>query len=407
MIPQPAIRLGYEADPGMGYPIFLAPRFLTRHIGVFGATGTGKTNTAALIVKQLSCPVIVLDAKGDLGGLGDVVAPWDGAQMNVEELGSDLMRRALDLSEAQAGALDIALAWADDTGQPCCTLNDLAAILKAMPGVDLSRYGLVSLQSVMAVQRAILRFQRAASWAFGAKTFNPLGWKAGRTIVHAPDLVAVHGLYATFAAHLLETVYGQLGEIGDTGAPGLAIMVDEAHLLFQDAPIAVTRRLEQIVRLIRSKGVCLIFVSQSPADLPSAILGQLATRVQHGLRAGTAAQQAAARAAAETMPGSVTASDILDLAMGVAFVSTPDASGKPTEAVKVSIKAANLPDRIFSDVPPSISLTPRRSEASHVFYNAAMQVQDFATRVAPIKRRPWYFWPGIIAAVIYLPILIS
>ena len=392
---------------GGGIRIRIAPRFLTRHMGIFGATGTGKTTTAAAVVKQLGCPVIVLDAKGDLGGLGDVIAPWEGAQMPVAALGADLMRRVLDLSEAQAGALEIALAWAEDQGFGVATLDDLASVLNQIAaGADVSAYGLVSPLSLAAVQRAILRFRRAAPWAFGHRALDPFKWRAGRTIIHAPDLVAVHGLYATFAAHLLETVYAGLGEIGDAGAPGMAIMVDEAHLLFQDAPAAVTRRLEQIVRLIRSKGVSLIFVTQSPADLPQAILGQLATRIQHGLRAGTPAQQTAARAAAETMPGNVTAPDILGLAMGEAFISTPDGSGKPMPAARVKVQPVPLPHRIFSDAPPSISLTRRETQAAQTL-GVHAQLQDASARIEASPRpRPWYFWPLTIAAAIYGPMIL-
>lgn len=381
----------------------LAPRSLTRHIGIFGATGTGKTTTAVSIVQQLACPVIVLDAKGDLGGLGNVISPWHGAQMSIADLGSDLLRRVLDLSEAQAGALEIALAWAAESGTPCDSLDDLTAVLTQISGlVDVSEYGLVSRLSVAAVQRSILRFRRAAPWAFGPATFDPLS-PAGCTVIHSPDLVEQPGLYAAFASHMLETVYRGLGEIGDAGAPGLAIMVDEAHLLFQDAPRAVIQRLEQIVRLIRSKGVALIFVTQSPADLPPAILGQLGTRVQHGLRAATVAQQSAVRAAAETLPGAVKTDDILNLGMGQAFVSALDARGMPTAARLVKIQPGAPLGAVFSDAPPSTSLTPRREAAN--LSAPAMPVVE-AIEAEP-KPRPWWQpWQVGLGALLILMLVI-
>ena len=390
----------------LGPHSFIMPRYLTRHIGIFGATGTGKTTTAASIVNQLACPVIVLDAKGDLGGLGRTVAPWQGAQMSVAGIGADLLSRALELSEAQSGVLAIALAWAEDHWDTVETLDDLASVLWliASGDADVSQYGLASKLSIAAVQRAILRLRRAAPWAFGPKQFNPMT-STGVTVIHAPDLVEQPGLYAAFATQMLDSIYKSLGEIGDAGAAGLVIMVDEAHLLFSDAPRAVIQRLEQIVRLIRSKGVSLIFVTQSPADLPPAIMGQLATRIQHGLRAATVGQQAAVRAAAETMPGEVKAADILSLGMGEALVSTPDARGTPAAAQRVTVQPVPWQPVIFSDAPPrvSFSLTPARNLEAVTY-----QAQDFSGQVEAVeaKRKPWWFWPAVVAAVIYLPIIL-
>lgn len=394
----------YQSPIRIGQGVDLQPRSLTRHVGIFGATGTGKTETAKAIVQQLACPVIVLDAKGDLGPQGTVVAPWTGAQMTVSGLGSDLMQRVLDLSPAQSGALEIALAWADDHGRRCHTLDDLRLILSKIVErqIDVSGYGLVSRQSVEAVMRAILRFSRAAPWAFGPSRFGPLDTE-GVTVIHAPDLVAVHGLYAAFASHLLRSIYDGLGEIGDSHAPGLAVMIDEAHLLFQDAPQAVVRRLEQIVRLIRSKGVALIFVTQAPADLPPAILGQIGTRIQHGLRGATQQQLQAVKAAADTMPGAVTGADILGLGIGEAYVTTGDAQGIPQPAVRVRI-ARSRPGSgvIFYDAPPAGAGTRQQ----HVDISQTPPA-DAATVAVEQVRRPWYLWPMLGLTVLALLMIVN
>lgn len=299
-----------QLAPGLTLP----PRALPRHIGIFGATGTGKTSTAATLVTRAPCPVIALDAKGDLEGLGRVVPP----RMRVDALGLDLLTRALDLSEAQAGVLSIALAWAEDTSRPVADLSDLRSLLADTAATPLP-YGLVTPSSVAAVMRAMLRLERGAPWLFGTGAPD---WRKlqGVTVVPCKHVAELPGAYGAFAVHVLDSLYRGLGEYGQDAA-GLMVMIDEAHLMFDGATAGVVRRLEQITRLIRSKGVGLIYVTQSPADLPDAILGQLGTRVQHGLRAATPRQVAALRAAAETLPGGVRPDEVAALGVGQAWVA--------------------------------------------------------------------------------------
>lgn len=362
--------------PGVTIP----HRALTRHIAIYGATGTGKTTTAAAIVERAPCPVIVLDVKGDLESMGTLHRPWR-AQMRIDELGADLVARALDLSDAQAGALQVALAVAEDSARPVATLGDLRALLSdcvAHAPELTAQYGLISPLSVAAVQRAILRLERAAPWAFGPATVD---WRdtAGIAVYSASGIASVPGLYGAFVASVLDSLYRGLGEIGDTGAPGLMLMIDEAHLVFDGASPAIVRRIEQVTRLIRSKGVGLIYVTQSPADLPDAIAGQMSSRIQHGLRAATARQAKGVRAAAETMPGNVTAAEIAALGIGQAFISIPNARGvvQPAKRAMIARGAIEL-------VPVAPENPPAQRKAQPVAY-----AEDEA---APMPRQRLPFW---------------
>jgi len=325
-------------------------RYLSRHVGIFGATGTGKSVTLGAIAERAPCPILIFDAKGDLESLAStLIRP----AMRIDAMGADLLARALDLSEAQAGALQIALAWAEDCNRGVATLADLRCLLNDALQHDLSgAYGLISPISVAAVQRALLRLERHSPWTFTASTFDPRD-TAGIAVYAAAELASVPGLYGAFAAHVLDSLYRGLGEVGDVAAPGLLVMIDEAHLIFDGASPSIVRRIEQITRLIRSKGVGLVYVTQSPSDLPAAIAGQLATRIQHALRASTPQHLKALKAAAETMPGNIAAADILGLGTGQAIVSIPDAAGKPLpgrcvaiQRGKVALHGVGLPEPV-------------------------------------------------------------
>ncbi len=365
-------------SPDVGIP----HRALCRHMGIFGATGTGKTTTLGAIAERAPCPVMILDVKGDLESLASV-KPLLPA-MRIDAMGPDLVARALDLSPAQSGALAVAMAWADDNGRTIATLADLRALLNAALSADLSaRYGLVSAVSVSAVQRALLRLERGAPWAFTRQTHDARDTQ-GRTVYACGALAETPGLYGAFAAHVLDSLYRGLGEMGDVSAAGLMVLIDEAHLLFDGATPDIVRRLEQITRLIRSKGVGLIYVTQSPADLPPVISGQLGTRVQHALRGATPLQQKAMRAAAETMPGNVGADDIATLGTGEAFVSVPGPNGAPLPARRIKVMPGNVHLTTVGVSVPAVART--------------ITVEPQAVDVPPVKRlRLWWLLVALVA----------
>ena len=359
--------------------VALLPALANRHGLIAGATGTGKTATLQRIVEQVSrigVPTLLADVKGDLSGLAAAgqekaafserreqlglpraaFAPcpvefWDvlGEQghplrATISELGPILLARLLNLNDTQAGVLTIAFRHADDQGLLLLDLKDLQELLRHLSekARDYQNiYGNISAASVGAIQRALLALeQQSADRFFGEPSLNLMDLLqtdgAGHGVVNilaADQLVLSPKLYATVMLWLLSQLYEQLPEVGDAEKPKLLVIFDEAHLLFDGAPPVLLEKVEQVVRLIRSKGVGLYFCTQNPLDLPPKVLGQLSNRVQHALRAFTPQEQKAVKAAATTFrpnpPLDVEAA-IGELAVGEALVSFLDGNGAPT-----------------------------------------------------------------------------
>ncbi|HKX78887.1 MAG TPA: helicase HerA-like domain-containing protein [Novosphingobium sp.] len=368
---------------GNGEPQVLRLGRANRHGLIAGATGTGKTVTLQTIAEQFSAagvPVFLADVKGDLAGIAMAGSPqaknadklearakelgiadyayrdnpvvfWDlfGEQghpirTTVSEMGPLLLARLLDLNETQEGVLNIAFRFADEQGLLLLDLEDLQAMLAytAEHAAELTtRYGNVSRQSVGTIQRQLLTLDSQG----GARFFGEPALEIddfigvddqGRGTVNvlaADKLMRSPKLYATFLLWLLAELFETLPEVGDPEKPKLVFFFDEAHLLFDDAPGALQEKIEQVVRLVRSKGVGVYFVTQNPIDIPEEIAGQLGNRVQHALRAFTPRDQKAIRAAAETFrinPDLNVEQAITELKVGEALVSTLDDDGAPT-----------------------------------------------------------------------------
>ncbi|MFN2426216.1 MAG: helicase HerA-like domain-containing protein [Candidatus Binatia bacterium] len=366
--------------------VHLLAKYGNRHGLVAGATGTGKTVTLLVLAEgfsRLGVPVFLADVKGDVAGLamagtgsdkirrraeeigiddytseGSPVVFWDvlgnaghPVRTTVSEIGPDLLSRMLDLSEAQSGALEIAFKLADDRGLLLLDLDDLRALLSLLSDnrKEVSQeYGLVSTQSVAAIHRALLGLEREGGEALFGEPALELGDLmrtdlSGRGIVSvlaADQLILKPRLYSTFMLWLISELFENLPEVGDLDKPKLVFIFDEAHLLFDDAPPELRRQVEQVVRLIRSKGVGVYFITQTPKDVDEDVLGQLGNRVQHALRAYTPRDQKAVRTAAETFvpnPGLDVAAAISQLAVGEALVSTLQEGGVPMPVERTAI----------------------------------------------------------------------
>lgn len=381
------------------HPEYLALKYGNRHGLVTGATGTGKTVTLQVLAEGFSAagvPVFAADIKGDLSGVAkmgaaqgwqtqratdigfddfkDDVFPvifWDlfGRQghpirATISEMGALLLSRMLELNDTQEGVLNIAFKLADDEGLLLLDLKDLRALL-----VDIqerakeisTRYGNVTTASIGSIQRALLVLeQQGAENFFGERALEIADLmrtdRDGRgfiSILAADELMRAPRLYSTFLLWMLSELFEELPEVGDPDKPRLVFFFDEAHLLFDDAPKALVDKVEQVVRLVRSKGVGVYFVTQNPVDIPETVLAQLSNRVQHALRAYTPREQKAVRVAAETFrpnPEFSTEEVITQLGIGEALVSVLEAKGVPSVVGRTLIR------------PPSAQVGPLLAE---------------------------------------------
>ncbi|NMC44580.1 MAG: DUF853 family protein [candidate division Zixibacteria bacterium] len=359
--------------------LHLLPRMANRHGLIAGATGTGKTVTLQVMAEHFSrigVPVFLADIKSDLAGISQpgggnpkidervkllALEPWSfqgcpvrfwdlyGQQghpvrTTISEIGPLLFARLLNLNETQEGVLTIVFKIADDNGLLLLDLKDLRAMLQYV--ADNSRqfqteYGNVSAASVGAIQRGLLTLEEQGGDRLIGEPALDLDDLLqtdgdGRGIVNilaADKLMQSPRVYTTFLLWLLSELFEQLPEVGDQDKPKLVFFFDEAHLLFDDAPKVLLEKIEQVVRLIRSKGVGVYFISQNPLDIPDVVLGQLGNRVQHALRAFTPRDQKAVKTAAETFrpnPALDTATVITELGTGEALISMLDEKGSPT-----------------------------------------------------------------------------
>ena len=367
---------------------FILPEMANRHGLISGATGTGKTVTLHTLAENFSAigvPVVLADVKGDLAGIvkpgGDnpkvaerivelklvdegfqyrpyPVTFWDvyGEQghplrTTITEIGPLILARLLDLNDTQTGVLNLVFKWADDQGLLLLDLKDLRSAL-AWVGEHRSEltteYGNVAPQSIGAIQRNLLQLEDGgAESLFGEPSLRladfmrtDLDGRGMINIIASDRLLLDPRLYAMFLLYLLAELFETMPEVGDMAKPKLVFFFDEAHLLFRDAPKPLIDKIEQVVRLIRSKGIGIYFVTQSPLDLPDIVLGQLGNRVQHALRAYTPRDQKALRAAAETFrqnPDFHTETALPELGTGEALVSFLDEKGAPGVVQRVYI----------------------------------------------------------------------
>jgi len=368
-------------------PEYLALKYGNRHGLVTGATGTGKTVSLQIMAEGFSragVPVFCADVKGDLSGIAMAGTPqdfltkraqqigftdytnqafpaifWDlfGAKghpvrATISEMGPLLLARILDLNDIQEGVLNVAFRYADDKGLLLLDLKDLRALLIAVNdnAKEISAtYGNVATATIGAVQRALLVLeQQGAEKFFGEKALDiadlmrlaPDG-RGYISVLAADQLMTSPRLYATFLLWLMSELFEALPEVGDPAKPKLVFFFDEAHLLFDGAPKALVDKVEQVVKLIRSKGVGIYFVTQNPVDIPDAVLAQLGNRVQHALRAFTPRDQQAVKVAADTFrpnPAFSTAEVITQLAIGEALVSVLEDGGIPSVVGRTLIR---------------------------------------------------------------------
>lgn len=401
------------ADKG---PVFVPARYLNRHGLIAGATGTGKSVSAIGLAESLSrigVPVFITDIKGDLSGIGAPSTGNAAAQIpgwraessplrlldvfgkrgaplctTIAAMGAPLVSRAMGVTDVQAGVIEIAFAVAGDQGLDLNTLADLRAVVNhcVENRDDIgTRYGLITPSSVSAIGRAILRIERAGGASFfrqqpfeagSLMTVDPLG-RGVVSMLDCTELIREPRLYAAVLLTLLDSLGRSLPEVGDGEKPRLALILDEAHLIFDGCPPELLRMIDQTVRLIRSKGVGIFFATQSPTDLPDSVSRQLHLRVQHALRSVTPADGRAVYAAAQSMPraGTFKNEDVIgQLGKGQAIVSFMDDSGKLT------------PAQIVNMALPRCRLSPL-TDSERAAFMPPVELLTFSPPCAPFARR--------------------
>ncbi len=417
---KPGITLGALVHEGAANPesnVRIPLAMLNRHGLVAGATGTGKTKTLQLMAEQLSAagvPVFVADIKGDVSGVAaegeasprvtqratETGYAWkataypveflsltgaQGAQLRatVSSFGPLLLSKVLDLNETQTSVLSMVFKYADDRGLLLLDFSDLRAVLQHLTGDgadDLKEYGGMSKQTVGVLLREMVELEQQGAGAFFGEPEFDLNdlmrtSSGGHGIVSVLELRDVQdkpALFSTFMMWMLARLYNTMPEAGDLDKPKLVFFFDEAHLLFDGASKAFQEQVERVVRLIRSKGVGVFFVTQSPKDVPADVLGQLGNRVQHALRAFTPDDEKALRAAARTFPKTTfydVPGTLTSLGIGEAFVTVLNASGAPTPPFAVRM------------VPPSSRMGPLTDAEMQRQLSASSQVTEYAKSI--------------------------
>ena len=428
-------------------PIYLEPSMANRHGLIAGATGTGKTVTLKVLAESFSdmgVPVFLADIKGDLSGMcmpgqetkhirrsidamgisgfdytAYPVRFWDvyGKQghpvrTTISEMGPELLSRLLGLNDTQSGILRIVFRVADDRGLLLIDLKDLRSMVQYV-GDNAKEfkltYGNISSQSVGAIQRALLQLEdEGGDTFFGEPDLDLADWmdwdgdgRGVMNVLECQELFQHPLLYATFLLWMLSELYKLLPEAGDLDKPKLAFFFDEAHLLFKDAPKALVEKVEQVVRLIRSKGVSVWFITQNPSDLPDSVLGQIGNRVQHALRAYTPNDQKALRAAARSFranPAFNTEEALQALGVGEALVSVLDEKGVPSVVQRAgvlpprsSMRAANQTevDRVISESPLYRKYTQMEDRRSAYEVLAEVREEQAAREEAEARQAAW------------------
>ncbi|MBK2404158.1 DUF853 family protein [Erysipelothrix sp. strain 2 (EsS2-7-Brazil)] len=395
-------------------PVYILPQMLNRHGLITGATGTGKTVTLKVLTEALSdlgVPTFLADIKGDVSGLasagienpnvssrvekfgvdgfeykGFPVTFWDiygkggiPVRTTISEMGPIMLSKLMDLNETQASVLSLVFKIADAQGLLLLDIKDLKAMLDYVYQNNkelTAEYGLMSTQTIGAVVRKVVFLEeQGADIFFGEPALDIQDWictdSNGRgmvNILHSVELFRQPTLYATFLLWMLSELFETLPEVGDVEKPKMVFFFDEAHLLFKDVPKALVDRIELVVKLIRSKGVGVYFISQSPSDIPDRVLSQLGNRIQHALRAYTPGEQKQVRAAAQSFranPNFNTETAIMELGTGEAIISTLDEKGTPQIAERAFVLP---PQSLMAEIDASLRTSMIQSSSFNQKY---------------------------------------